>query len=113
MILILTSSVVFAVILYTMTLDKTHAIALLRLIGAPARRIVAMVFQQAWMLGLSAYGLAVLVGGFAFPHFPRRVVMTDGILWAGLALVLIVSTLSSALGVRYAMRVDPGRVLES
>lgn len=112
-ILILTSSVVFAVILYTMTLDKTHAIALLRLIGAPARRIVGMVFQQAWMLGLSAYGLAVLIGDAAFPHFPRRVVLSSSMLWAGLALVLVVSTLSSALGVRYAMRVDPGRVLES
>jgi putative ABC transport system permease protein len=111
-ILVLTSSVVFAVILYNMTLDKTHAIALLRLIGSPARRIVGMVLQQAWMLGLLAYALAVGIGSFAFPHFPRRVVLTDGILWAGLALVVLVSTLSSTLGVRYAMGVDAGKVLE-
>jgi putative ABC transport system permease protein len=112
-ILLLTSSVVFAVILYNMTLDKTHAIALLRLIGAPARRIVGMVLQQAWLLGLLAYWLAVGIGSIAFPHFPRRVVITEGILWAGLGLVLLVSTLSSALGIRYAMHVDAGKVLES
>jgi len=111
-ILVLTSSVVFAVILYNMTLDKTHAIAMLRLIGSPARRIVGMVVQQAWMLGILAYALAVGIGMFPFPHFPRRVVMTDGILWAGLALVVLVSTLSSALGIRYAMNVDAGKVLE-
>jgi hypothetical protein len=33
-------------------------------------------------------------------------------LWAGLALVVLVSTLSSTLGVRYAMGVDAGKVLE-
>jgi hypothetical protein len=38
--------------------------------------------------------------------------MTDGILWAGLALVILVSTLSSGLGIRYAMNVDAGKVLE-
>lgn len=111
-ILVLTSSVVFAVILYNMTMDKTHTIAMLRLIGSPARRIVGMVVQQAWLLGLLAYALAVGIGMFAFPHFPRCVVMTDGILWAGLGLVILVSTLSSGLGIRYAMNVDAGKVLE-
>jgi putative ABC transport system permease protein len=71
-----------------------------------------MVVQQAWLLGLVAYALAVGIGSFAFPNFPRRVVITDGILWSGLALVLVISTLSSVLGIRYAMKVDAGKVLE-
>jgi hypothetical protein len=71
-----------------------------------------MVVQQAWLLGLLAYALAVDIGMFAFPHFPCSVVMTDGIQWAGLGLVMLVSTLSSVLGIRYAMNVDAGKVLE-
>lgn len=111
-ILILTSSVVFASILYNMTVDKTHDIAVLKLMGASNLRIGAMVLQQAWLLGAIGYALAVAIGTFAFPHFPRRVVITDSILMAGALLVAVVATLSSALGVLHGLRVDAGKVLE-
>jgi putative ABC transport system permease protein len=111
-ILILTSSVVFASILYNMTLDKTHDIAVLKLMGAGRLRISALVLQQAWLLGLIGYGLAVVIGTLAFPHFPRRVVLTDAILVRGAALVAVVATLSSVLGVVHGLRVEAGRVLE-
>jgi len=112
-ILILTSSVLFSLVIYNMTLDKTHEIAVLKLMGAKALRIGGMVLQQSWLMGLVAYGLAVLIGTVAFPHFPRRVVLTEGMLLAGLGIVAVVTTLSSLLGVAYALRVDAGKVLES
>jgi len=111
-ILILTSSVVFASILYNMTLDKTHDIAVLKLMGASGVRVGGMVLQQAWLLGAIGYGLAVAFGTLAFPHFPRRVVVTESILLNGALLVALVATLSSALGVIHALRVDAGKVLE-
>ena len=59
------------------------------------------------------YGLAVAIGSQAFPHFPRRVVLTTPSIAAVAVLVLVVSTLASLLGVAYALKVDAGRALEA
>jgi putative ABC transport system permease protein len=111
-ILTLTSAVVVAMVVYTMTTDKTHDIAVLKLLGTPTLRIASMVLQEAWLLGAAAYGVALLVGHYAFPHFARRVVLTDAILMLGAGLVLVIMTLSSTLGVGHALRVDAGKALE-
>jgi len=111
-ILMLTSAVVFASILYNMTLDKTHDIAVLKLMGASNARIAGMVLQQAWTLAAIAYVLAVGIGMLAFPSFPRRVVMTDQVVALGAGIVMVVATLSSVLGVVHGLRVDAAKVLE-
>jgi putative ABC transport system permease protein len=83
------------------------------LIGAPVTRITAMVMQQAWLIGAIGYAIAVAVGSQAFPHFPRRVVLTPWTIGGVGLLVLVVSTLASILGVVHALRIDPGRALEA
>jgi len=113
LILVLTSSVLIAAVIYMMTLQKTHDIAVLKLMGAPATRIAAMVLQQAWLIGILGYAIAVAVGTQAFPHFPRRVVLTTLSISGVGALVVVVSTLASLLGVAYALKVDAGRALEA
>ena len=50
-ILLLVSAVIIALIIYTMTMEKLRQIAMLKLIGAPDRTIVAMIVQQALALG--------------------------------------------------------------
>ena len=45
------SAIIMALILYTLTLDKLHSIALLKLIGAPNRVILGLILQQAIVLG--------------------------------------------------------------
>ena len=112
LILVITSSVLISAIVYTMTLDKTHHIAVLKLMGAPPSRIAAMVIQQAWLMGILGYAIAVAIGSEAFPYFPRRVVLTQTSIALVGALVLVVSTFASLLGVAYALRVDAGRALE-
>jgi putative ABC transport system permease protein len=111
-ILVLTSAVLIAAVVYTMTLDKTHTIAVLKLMGAPGGRIAGMVLQQALLMGLLGYALAVALGTQVFPYFPRRVILGPGLVAAVGLLVLGLSTASSLLGVRYALRVDAGRALE-
>ncbi len=113
LILVLTSSVLIAAVIYMMTLQKTHDIAVLKLMGAPATRIAAMVLQQAWLIGILAYAIAIAIGTQAFPHFPRRVVLTTLSISGVGALVVVVSTLASLLGVAYALKVDAGRALEA
>lgn len=111
-ILIVSSSLLLAAVLYNLTLEKAHDIAVLKLLGARPTRLVGLVLQQAWAIAILGYAIALVVGSQAFPHFPRRVVLTDtSIVGVGL-LLFTVSTLASIAGVIHVLRVDPGPVLE-
>ena len=105
------AAIIMALILYTLTLDKLHSIALLKLIGAPNRVILGLILQQAIVLGGVGYGIAYLVGQKLFPYFPRRVVLTNDDLLQLAAIVLGISVLSSLLGIWKAMRVEPNEAL--
>ena len=105
------AAIIMALILYTLTLDKLHSIALLKLIGAPNRVILGLILQQAILLGSVGYGIAYLVGQRLFPHFPRRVVLTNADLLQLAMIVLVISVLSSLLGIWRAMRVQPNEAL--
>jgi len=105
------AAIIMALILYTLTLDKLHSIALLKLIGAPNRVILGLILQQAIVLGAAGYGIAYLVGQKLFPYFPRRVVVASEDLLQLAAIVLGISVLSSFLGIWRAMRVEPNEAL--
>ena len=108
--LIIISTIIMALIIYTLTLDKIHDIALLKLIGARNGVIVGLILQQALLMGALGYGLAWWIGQYAFPHFPRLVVIDPPDL-ASLALIVVgISTLASLLGIWKAMRVEPNKV---
>ena len=73
--LIIISTIIMALIIYTLTLDKIHDIAMLKLMGARNGVIVGLILQQALLIGALGYGLAYWLGTFAFPRFPRLVVI--------------------------------------
>ena len=73
--LIIISTIIMALIIYTLTLDKIHDIAMLKLMGARNGIIVGLILQQALLIGALGYGLAYWLGTFAFPKFPRLVVI--------------------------------------
>lgn len=109
--LVAISAIVMSLILYTMTLDKLHDIALLKLMGAGDRMILGLVLQEAFMLGGIAFLLAVLLGERVYPFFPRRVIITnDMLLWLSFA-VAALCVAGSSLGLWKAMRVQPNEVL--
>lgn len=105
------AAIIMALILYTLTLDKIHDIALLKLIGAPNRRILGLILQQALILGVLGFGIAYLIGQRIFPRFPRRVILTYDDLAQLALIVLLISVLSSVLGIWKAMRVSPNEAL--
>lgn len=109
--LTLISAIIMALIIYTLTLDKLHPIALLKLMGAPNRVIVGLILQQALIMGALAYGAGWLMGLRLFTIFPRRVILTDGDLFALGVIVLAISVLSSLLGIWKAMRVAPNEAI--
>jgi putative ABC transport system permease protein len=109
--LLIVSAVIIALIIYTMTMEKLKQIATLKLIGAPDRTIIGMIVQQALALGLIGFGIGVALIATIKDHFPRRVVLEpDNVLVLGL-IVFAVCLLSSGLGVRAALRVDPATAL--
>ncbi len=109
--LLIVSAVIIALILYTMTMDKLREIATLKLIGAPDRTIVGLILQQALAMGTIGFGFGALLISSVKDYFPRRVVLLpeDGLALA--AAVIVVCVLSSALGVRLALKVDPATAL--
>jgi putative ABC transport system permease protein len=110
-ILLAVSAVIIALIIYTMTMDKTREIATLKLIGAPDRKIAGLIVQQALAMGVIGFVLgAVLIASVA-GYFPRRVILQP---WDGLALgtvVALVCLLASVLGLRLALKIDPAQAL--
>lgn len=105
------AAIIMALILYTLTLDKLHSIALLKLIGAPNRVILGLILQQAIVMGVAGFGLAMLIGRRVFPLFPRRVVIVDSDVWQLGGIVILISVASSALGIWKALNVSPNEAL--
>ena len=52
------AAIIMALILYTLTLDKIHSMALLKLIGARNHVILGLILQHALLLGGLGYGIA-------------------------------------------------------
>ncbi|HQU69033.1 MAG TPA: ABC transporter permease [Albidovulum sp.] len=112
-ILLSVSAVVIALIIYTMTMEKLKQIATLKLIGAPDRTIIALIVQQALILGASGWGIGLLLILTVKDYFPRRVVLEPFNTMVLAGIIAAVCLLSSALGVRAAMKVDPATALGS
>jgi putative ABC transport system permease protein len=109
--LVLISTIILALILYTLTLDKIHDIALLKLMGARNRVIIGLIVQQSLLIGALGYALAWWLGTFAFPKFPRLVVIeTPDLVQLGV-IVFAISVAASLLGIARALRVEPNEVL--
>jgi putative ABC transport system permease protein len=105
-ILLAVSTVVIALIVYTMTLEKTRDIATLKIIGAPDRMIGAMIVQEALALGLSGFAVGALLIQLTYDRFPRRVVLLPLDQLVLLGIVVGICLAASLLGVRRALRID-------
>ena len=109
--LTLIAAIIMALILYTLTLEKIHSIALLQLIGARKPVILGLILQQALMLGFGGYAIAYVLGQQLFPLFPRRVIVTGDDLLQLAVIVLAISFASSVLGIWKALLVKPNEAL--
>lgn len=109
--LLVVSTVIVALIIYTMTLDKKKSIATLKLIGAPDTRIVGLILQQALAMGIISFVVGMILIHLAQGYFPRRLVLETWDALALSAIVLLVSLLASAWGVRTALKIDPAAAL--
>lgn len=105
------SAVIIALIIYTLAMEKLREIATLKLIGAPDRTIIGLIVQQALLMGVIGFVGGTTLVALAKDSFPRRVVLEAPDVAVLLAVVVVVCLLASALGVRVAVRVEPGQAL--
>lgn len=110
-VLLSVSTVIIALIVHTMTLDKVREIATLKLIGAPDRVILGLIVQQALLMGAISFVLGASIIGLAADSFPRRVVVQPADIATLGALVALACTLASLFGVRHALKIDPAQAL--
>lgn len=110
-VLLAVMALVISVIVYTMTIEKLHQIAMLKLIGARNSLIISMIVQQAALIGIGGFGLGLILANLIFPYFPRRIVIEPADLAMLFAAVAAISGLASLFGISRALRVRAQEVL--
>jgi putative ABC transport system permease protein len=111
MILLIVSSVIISLIIYTMTMGKMKEIAILKLIGASNMIITKMIAQQSLLLGMLAF-----IGGNIFANasanfFPKTVILIPTDALKLFIVIVIVSILASLSGIRSALKIDPASAI--
>lgn len=111
MILLIVSSVIISLIIYTMTISKAKEIAILKLIGASNGIITKMIAQQALLLGSIAFTAGAIFANVSADHFPKTVILIPTDAMKLFLVVILISILASLSGIRWALRIDPATAI--
>ena len=106
-ILVLVSTIIIALIIYTMTLEKMKEISIMKLIGIPNSIIIKMIVQETLLLGVLAFISGNIFSHLIYEKFPKRVVLEIPDAWMLFIVVIIASILSSFIGVKKVISADP------
>jgi putative ABC transport system permease protein len=110
-ILILVSTIIIALIIYTMTLEKMKEISIMKLIGIPNSVIVKMIVQETVLLGVLAFIAGNIFSHITYDKFPKRVVLEFPDAWMLFIVILIASIFSSFIGVKKVISADPAAAI--
>ena len=106
-ILLAVSTVIIALIIYTMTMEKSRDIATLKIIGATNSKIGGLILQESLALGLLGYGFGALLINLTYEKFPRRVAILAFDQTVLFAIVAFICVAASIVGIRRALAIDP------
>jgi putative ABC transport system permease protein len=106
-ILIVVSSIIIALIIYTMTLEKIKELSIMKLVGLPNFTITKMIMQETMTLGILAFIFGNLFAHSIWDKFPKRVVLEAPDAWSLFGIVVLASILSSLFAVYKAIKADP------
>jgi putative ABC transport system permease protein len=110
-VLLLVMAIVVSLIIYMLTMEKRHQIAMLKLIGARNAVIVGMIAQQSYLIGAGGLLFGLVLSHLIFPYFPRRVVIgLPDIGMLALAMTVICG-FASLLGISRALKVRAQEIL--
>jgi len=110
-ILVVVSTIIIALIIYTMTLEKIKEIAIMKLIGLPNRMIVGMIVQETLLMGVLAFVFVNIFAHLIYTKFPKRVVLEIPDAWTLFFVVLAASVLASLAGIHKVLKADPASAI--
>ncbi|WP_119308015.1 ABC transporter permease [Cohaesibacter haloalkalitolerans] len=110
-VLLVVMAIVISLIIYMLTIEKLHQIAMLKLIGARNSVVINMIVQQAFLIGAGGFAFGIGLARLIFPHFPRRVVMDLHDLGLLAMTVAIICAFASLMGISRALNVRAQEVL--
>jgi putative ABC transport system permease protein len=97
---------------YTFILENIDKFGALKAIGAKGRELISMILFQATFVALTGYGLGVglcaILIWTARSHLPDyAAIITFGNLGTAFVMVVIIAAISSYIGVRKVLRIEP------
>jgi putative ABC transport system permease protein len=110
-ILVVVSTIIIALIIYTMTLEKMKEISIMKLIGIPNRMIIKMIVQETLVLGVLAFIFGNIFSHLIYDRFPKRIVLEIPDAWILFGVVIVASILSSFVGVAKVIHADPAAAI--
>jgi putative ABC transport system permease protein len=109
--LMIVSVVIITLVIYTFTMEKIRAIAVMKLIGAPNGVIVRLVLEQSLLLTISAYLFALVVINQTYPYFPKTILLVPTDEVVTFIVVLVGGILASFLGIVQVLKTQPALAL--
>ncbi len=110
-ILVVVSTIIIALIIYTMTLEKMKEISIMKLIGIPNSMIIKMIVQETLLLGFLAFIFGNVFSHLIYSHFPKRVVLEIPDAWTLFMVIIIASILASLIGIKKVINADPAAAI--
>ncbi len=110
-ILVAVSTIIIALIIYTMTLEKIKEISIMKLIGLPNRMITQMIVEETLLLGVLAFIFGNVFAHLIAGKFPKRIVLDMPDAWGLFAVVVVASILASFIGVKKVISADPSAAI--
>ncbi len=110
-ILVIVSTIIIALIIYTMTLEKMKEISIMKLIGIPNSMIMKMIVQETLLLGFLAFIFGNLFSHLIYSHFPKRVVLEIPDAWMLFIVIMIASILASLIAIKKVINADPAAAI--
>jgi len=110
-ILIIVATIIIALILYTMTLEKIKEISIMKLIGLPNSMVIRMIVEEALLLGVLAFFFGNVFSHLIYDKFPKRVVLESSDAWMLFGVIVVASVLASLIGVKKVIDADPAAAI--
>jgi len=110
-ILVVVSTIIIALIIYTMTLEKMKEISIMKLMGLPNSLIVSMIVKETLLLGIFAFIFGNIFSHLTYDKFPKRIVLEISDAWMLFGIIVIASILASFVGVKKVISADPAAAI--
>ena len=110
-ILIGVSTIIIALIIYTMTLEKIKEISIMKLIGLPNSTIIKMIVEETLLLGIFAFIFGNIFSHLIYGKFPKNVLLEIQDAWMLFVIVVVASIFASFIGVKKVINADPSAAI--